>query len=96
MRPITDPNYVYRPWPEDRRERARQAALQRLGTPPGFHLIFGVPVAEAIWKDVRDAANKFHYLKQGSDGRRHYEPLWKTRAVVMLLVELLSQGYRLG
>jgi len=90
MKRISDPDFVYRPWSEERRERARQAALQRLGTPPGFHLIFGVPVAEAIWKDVRDAANKFHYHKHGT------EPLWKTRAVVMLLIEIMSQGYRLG
>jgi hypothetical protein len=80
-----DPDYVYRPWSEERRERARQAALLRMGAPPGFHMIFGVPVAEAIWQDVREAAYKYHYRRDGTT-----EELWKTRAVIMLLVELLS------
>jgi len=86
MRKISDPDFVYQPWSEERRERASQAALRRIGTPPGHHLIYGVPVRIAIWKEVRDATSRFHYHK---DGTR--EPLWKTRAFVVLLVELLSQ-----
>lgn len=85
MKSMADPDYRYRPWPEERRERARQAALQRLGSPPGFHMIHGVPVPQNIWKDIRDIANAYHY---GRDGKK--EPLWKTRAVIIVCVDLLQ------
>jgi hypothetical protein len=41
MRKISDPNYVYRPWLEERRKAARAKAIERSGAKPGHRLVYG-------------------------------------------------------
>jgi hypothetical protein len=87
MRSMGDPLYIYRPWPEERRARAREASLRRLGTPPGHRIIYGVPVPETLYDEVRDVAVRFRHRQKDV-----CEPLWKVRALILILMAVLKEG----
>jgi hypothetical protein len=86
MKPMGDPDYVYRPWSEERRLAARAAALKRLGTPTGYRMIYGIPVPEDLFEEIHDFAVRYRYDRQAGTT----VPLWKVRDAILLILKLLK------
>jgi hypothetical protein len=61
MRKISDPNYVYRPWLEERRKAARAKAIERSGAKPGHRLVYGTNVPIEISEIVAAEAYRFRH-----------------------------------
>lgn len=65
MRKISDPNFVYRPWSEQRRKAASASAIERSGAKPGHRLVYGINVPVGLWKTVAIAAYRFRHARPG-------------------------------
>jgi hypothetical protein len=64
VRSMSDPNYQYRPWSDERRAALGRSVRARLGVPDGHHLLYGVFVPNALWSEIARRAN-YHLSKRG-------------------------------
>ena len=86
MKSMGDPDYVYRPLSDDRKALLRELHLRRLGTPPGYRLVYNVPVPEAIAPVVQDFARRYRNVRRGNAVKT---PLWQVRAMILIAMKFL-------
>lgn len=78
---IMSPDYVYRPWPEERRKKASAAAIARSGAKPGHRLLYRVQVPIQYWPLIKYVAQRYRNMEGPT--------LKETRAFIKKLLELL-------
>jgi hypothetical protein len=57
MRAMADPGYVYQPWSEERRQRARKAYNDKHGIPEGCRRLYGVNVPDELHDRIAGLAH---------------------------------------
>lgn len=83
-RSIAHPDFVYKPWSEERRKRAQEAAAQRLGAKPGHRIVYGVQVPREHWPSISKLATAARH----ADGL----PMKKVQALIRRLVRLAENA----
>ena len=81
MYSISDPRYVYRPWPEERRKAMSEAARRRSGAPPGHRMLYGVVVEDWLYDHIAPLIRR---------ARANGHPLSAIRYAIKMLINLLS------
>lgn len=61
---VSHPGYVYRPWSEDRRKKAKAAAVAGSGARPGHRILYGIQVPEEYWPLLNRPAAKYRNGKK--------------------------------